>query len=70
LRKRQIKESENVGSAYRAGLEDLDWYMEADEYVVTGELGIPIHPESYFDEFTRLLRRAGLPKVRLHDSRH
>jgi integrase len=22
------------------------------------------------DEFTRLLKRAGLPKIRLHDSRH
>jgi integrase len=70
LRKRQIKESENAGSAYRAGLEDLDWYIEGDEYVVTGELGIPIDPQSYSDEFTRLLRRAGLPKIRLHDSRH
>jgi integrase len=68
LRKRQIKESENAGSAYRAGLEDLDGYTAGDEYVVTDELGIPIHPESYSDEFTRLLRRAGLPKIRLHDS--
>ena len=70
LRKHQIKESENAGRAYRAGLEDLDWYTAGDEYVVTDELGIPIHPESYSDEFTRLLRRAGLPKIRLHDSRH
>jgi integrase len=70
LRKCQIKESENAGHAYRAGLEDLDWYTEGDEYVVTNELGIPIHPEHYSDEFTRLLRRVGLPKIRLHDSRH
>jgi integrase len=70
LRKRQIKESEDAGRAYRAGFEDLDWYTRGDEYVVTDELGIPIHPESYSDEFTRLLRRAGLPKIRLHDSRH
>lgn len=70
LRKRQAKESETAGHAYRAGLEDLDWYTAGDEYVVTDELGIPLHPESYSDEFTRLLKRAGLPKIRLHDSRH
>jgi integrase len=70
LRKRQARESETAGHAYRAGLEDLDWYTTGDEYVVTDELGIPLHPEAYSDEFTRLLRRAGLPKIRLHDSRH
>lgn len=70
LRKRQAKESEEAAHAYRATLKDLDWYTEGDEYVVTDELGIPIHPESYSDAFTRLLKRAGLPKIRLHDSRH
>jgi integrase len=70
LRKCQAKESERGGAAYRAGLDDLDWYVAGDEYVVTDELGIPRHPESYSDEFTRMLKRAGLPKIRLHDSRH
>jgi integrase len=70
LRKCQAKENEQGGSAYRTGLDDLDWYVAADEYVVTDELGIPRHPESYSDEFTRMLKRAGLPKIRLHDSRH
>jgi integrase len=32
--------------------------------------GHPVHPEWYSDEFTRMLKRAGLPKIRLHDSRH
>ena len=70
LRKQQAKESETAGSAYRAGLDDLDWYTAGDEYIVTDELGVPFHPESYSDEFTRMLKRAGLPKIRLHDSRH
>jgi integrase len=70
LRKRQVRESESAESAYRAGLEALDWYTAGDEYVVTDELGVPLHPESYSDEFTRMLKRAGLPKIRLHDSRH
>jgi integrase len=52
-----------------AGLGDLDWYVAGDEYVVTDELGIPLHPETYPDEFTRV-KRAGLPKIPLHDSRH
>ncbi len=70
LRKRQVQESERAGPAYRAGLEDLDWYAGGDEYVVTDELGVPLHPESYSDEFARMLKRAGLRKIRLHDSRH
>jgi integrase len=37
---------------------------------LTDELGIPLHLESYSDEFTHMLKRAGLPKIRLHDSRH
>jgi integrase len=70
LRKCQVKEGERAGSAYRAGVEDLAWHAAGDEYVVSDELGIPLHPESYSDEFTRMLKRAGLPKIRLHDSRH
>jgi integrase len=70
LRKRQAKENKSAGPAYRAGLEDLDWYVTGDEYIATNELGIPLHPESYSDEFTRMLKRAGLRRIRLHDSRH
>lgn len=70
LRKRQAKESEKAGTSYGAGLEDLDWYTAGDDYIVVDELGIPVHPETYSDDFTRLLTRAGLPKIRLHDSRH
>src|SRR5712691_5759396 len=58
------------GTAYRAGLAALDWYTPGDEYVITDELGIPVHPEWYSDEFARLLKRVGLRKIRLHDSRH
>lgn len=34
------------------------------------EVGEPIHPESYSDRFEVLNRKAGLPKIRLHDTRH
>lgn len=70
LRKRQARESAIAGTAYGAGLADLDWYSPGDKYVVTDQLGTPMHPESYSGEFTRLLKLAGLPKIRLHDSRH
>ena len=70
LRKQIANESEPAGTAYQAALADLDWYTPGDEYVITDELGLPVHPEWYSDEFGRLLKRAGLPKIRLHDSRH
>ena len=37
---------------------------------MTDQLGIPVHPEWYSDEFGRLLRRAALRRITLHDSRH
>ncbi len=40
------------------------------EYVITDEVGTPVHPEWYSDEFGRLLRRAGLRRITHHDSRH
>jgi integrase len=70
LRKRMAEESQAGVAAYGAGLADLDWYTPGDNYVITDELGVPVHPEWYSDEFARLLRRAGLRKIRLHDSRH
>jgi integrase len=69
LRKRQMRESATAGAAYQADLAGLDWY-DGGEYVVTDELGRPVHPEWYSDEFVRLLSRAGLPRITLHDSRH
>ena len=38
--------------------------------MITDELGMPVHPEWYSDEFGRLLKRAGLRRITLHDSRH
>jgi integrase len=69
LRKRQLDESAIAGAAYRSGLAGLDWY-QGGEYVVTDEVGTPVHPEWYSDEFGRLLRRVGLRRITLHDSRH
>ena len=69
LRKRQLEESTIAGAAYRSGLAGLDWY-QGGEYVITGEAGSPVHSEWYSDEFGRLLRRAGLRRITLHDSRH
>lgn len=59
LKARQAAEKLAAGQAY-----------QASGYVVTDELGAPVHPEWYSDEFARLLKRAELRKIRLHDSRH
>ncbi|WP_460515325.1 tyrosine-type recombinase/integrase [Flindersiella endophytica] len=70
LRKRQAQESEEAGESYQAALNDIDWYEYKDQYVVVDELGIPVHPEWYSDQFDRLRTAANLKKIRLHDSRH
>ncbi len=59
LRDRQVLEAMEAGEAY----EDNGW-------VVADELGQPLHPEWFSDEFHRVRERAGLPAVRLHDTRH
>ena len=71
LRKRQAKESEQGGSAYRCGPRGpglvCRWGRVRRHRRTRASR---CHPESYSDEFTRMLKRAGLPKIRLHDSRH
>jgi integrase len=69
LRKCQLADSAAAGIAYQAGLDGLDWQQGGD-YVVLDELGMPVHPEWYSDEFGRLLKRAGLRRITLHDSQH
>ena len=69
LRKVQMDESASAGAACQFGLAALDWYS-GGEYVVTDGIGTPVHPEWYSDEFGRLLRRAGLRRITLHESRH
>ena len=69
LRKRQLEESTTAGTAYGSAVADLDWY-QGGEYVIIDQAGTPVHPEWYSDEFRRLLRRAGLRRITLHDSRH
>src|SRR5580698_7383334 len=51
LRKHLAKESEDAGPGYEAALPDLDWYMAGDRYIVVDQLGTPVHPEWYSDEF-------------------
>lgn len=41
-----------------------------DSYVFARGDGSPIHPQLFSDAFKRLVRRSGLPRVRLHDLRH
>jgi integrase len=59
LRDRQVTEAMEAADAY-----------EDSGYVVTDELGAPVHPEWYSDEFHRIRERAGLRRITLHDERH
>jgi integrase len=38
-------------------------------YIAADELGQPLHPERYSDKFGRLCGEAGVPAIRLHDTR-
>jgi integrase len=59
LNDRQVTEAMEAGGAYAGS-----------GYVVCDELGAAVNPEWYSDEFHRLRERAGLPRIRLHHSRH
>jgi integrase len=59
LRARQAAERLAAGEAY-----------ERTGYVAVDELGRPVHPEWYTDEFHRVSARAGVRRIRLHAARH
>ena len=59
LRARQASERLAAGGAY-----------ERSGYVAADELGRPVHPEWYTDEWHRVGDRAGVRRIRLHESRH
>lgn len=59
LRRQQREERLAAGPAY-----------ERSGYVAADELGRPVHPEWYSDEFGRVTARAGVRRIRLHESRH
>jgi integrase len=59
LKARQAAERLAAGPAY-----------ERSGYVAADELGRPVHPEWYSDEFHRVSDRAGVRRIRLHESRH
>lgn len=65
LQLRQREEADAAGVAY------LDACHGCGEvHVVVDELGEPVHPEFYSDRFAVLVRKAKLPRIRLHDTRH
>jgi integrase len=54
----------------RQGEERAEWgpdYQDLD-LVVAKENGEPIHPHTFTQAFERLVVKAGLPRIRLHDS--
>lgn len=61
-KREQAKDRLRHGSSYLAD--------EHGGYVLCNEIGEPIRPEFYSDEFQRLSKKLKLPRVRLHDLRH
>jgi integrase len=64
LQLRQREEAENAGDAYGTCPDCRELH------VVVDELGAPVHPESFSDQFEVRVKRASLPPIRLHDTRH
>jgi integrase len=64
LQLKQRIEAEEAGDAY-GSCPDC-----GELHVVVDELGAPVHPESYSDMFEWRVKKAGLPRIRLHDTRH
>jgi integrase len=40
------------------------------EYLITDEIGEPLHPDSLTDRWETLVKSAGVRRIRLHDARH
>jgi integrase len=58
-RLRQASERDAAGEVY-----------EGSDYLFTDELRRPYHPDWISDRFDQLIRASGLPRIRLHDTRH
>lgn len=52
--------------------ERAEWSVDYEDrdLVSAQENGAPMHPHSFSQTFERLLRRAGVRRIRLHDLRH
>lgn len=69
----QREERDAAGGAYAAPCtlaDPVSGEVCAGDHVVVDELGHAYRPEWYGDCFGRLVRAAGLPDIRLHDTRH
>jgi integrase len=56
---RQARERLGAGEAYRDG-----------DYLLSNELGAAYHPDSVSQWFDDAVKASGLPRIRLHDTRH
>jgi integrase len=65
LHARQAAERLAAGSAYTIACPDC-----GQAHLFVDELGETVHPESYSDRFEVLARKAKVPAIRLHDTRH
>lgn len=64
---RVLKSHKAKQNAYRLQLPEA---FKDTDFVFTRKDGSPIIPHSFGDAFRALVKRAGVPKIRLHDLRH
>ncbi|MGN9808129.1 site-specific integrase [Micromonospora sp. BQ11] len=65
LKVRRAQEMSAAGRDYRSTCSTC-----RESHVFVDPAGEEVHPESYSDRFDVLVARAGLPRIRLHDTRH
>ncbi len=61
-----LRDWRNQRAAEQPGLQAIN----RDAYVFAQPDGSPTHPHLISDAFKRLVKRSGLPRIRLHDLRH
>lgn len=68
LRRLKVRRAQEVSAAGRDYRSSCPTCRES--HVFVDAVGEEVHPESYSDRFEVLVARAGLPRIRLHDTRH
>lgn len=73
--RRSVKLPPSCMDALRRHLEEQDRAiglrrLKPEGFVFTSHLGTPLHPNSLMAEYERVVRAAGVPRIRFHDLRH
>lgn len=73
--RRSVKLPQSCMESLRLHLEEQDRSLgirrlRPEGFVFTSHLGTPLHPNSLMAEYERVVKDAGVPRIRFHDLRH